>query len=159
MLDHIKSNKNKNSAGSLIITDGQANIGKELNIVDFSHYNPIHIIGVGDTAPFLDVAIKSIDAPPVIIKGENAELIVSVTYSGEPNKKLSIMLYSQNKLMGSKVISSSGNNSIDKVRFMINPDQTGEMTYRVQVNAIADEINIQNNKQVVSIQVLKIFIK
>ncbi len=155
VLDHIKSNKNKNSAGSLIITDGQANIGKELNIVDFSHYNPIHIIGVGDTAPFLDVAIKSIDAPPVIIKGENAELIVSVTYSGEPNKKLSIMLYSQNKLMGSKVISSSGNNSIDKVRFMINPDQTGEMTYRVQVNAIADEINIQNNKQIVSIQVLK----
>ncbi|MAL65154.1 MAG: hypothetical protein CMF94_03530, partial [Candidatus Marinimicrobia bacterium] len=31
VLDHIKSNKNKNSAGSLIITDGQANIGKELN--------------------------------------------------------------------------------------------------------------------------------
>ena len=29
------------------------------------------------------------------------------------------------------------------------------MEYRVQVNAIADEINIQNNKQVVNIQVLK----
>ena len=51
--------------------------------------------------------------------------------------------------MGSKVISSSGNNSIDKVRFMISPDQTGKMEYVVQVNAIADEINIQNNKQVV----------
>ena len=57
--------------------------------------------------------------------------------------------------MGSKVISSSGNNSIDKVRFMINPDQTGKVEYRVQVNAIADEINIQNNKQIVSMHVLK----
>ncbi len=155
VLDHIKSNKNKNSAGSVIITDGQANLGKELEIEKFDFYKPIHIVGVGNTSPFVDVAIKSIDAPPVIIKGENAELIVSVTYSGDPNKKLNITLYSQNKLMGSKVISSSGNNSVDQVRFMVNPDQTGKIEYRVQVNSIADEINIQNNKQVVSMHVLK----
>ena len=126
VLDHIKSNKNKNSAGSVIITDGQANLGKELEIEKFDFYKPIHIVGVGNTSPFVDVAIKSIDAPPVIIKGENAELIVSITYSGDPNKKLNITLYSQNKLMGSKVISSSGNNSVDQVRFMVNPDQTGK---------------------------------
>tara|TARA_X000000950_G_scaffold283553_1_gene384626 strand:+ start:603 stop:2468 length:1866 start_codon:yes stop_codon:yes gene_type:complete len=155
VLDHIKSNKNKNSAGSVIITDGQANLGKELEIENFDFYKPIHIIGVGNTSPFVDVAIKSIDAPPVIIKGESAELIVSITYSGDPNKKLNITLYSQNKLMGSKVISSSGNNSVDKVRFMVKPDQTGKIEYRVQVNSIADEINIQNNKQVVSMHVLK----
>ena len=73
VLDHIKSNNNKNSAGSVIITDGQANLGKELGIEKFDFYKPVHIIGVGNTSPFEDVAIKSIDAPPVIIKGENAE--------------------------------------------------------------------------------------
>ena len=155
VLDHIKSNKNKNSAGSVIITDGQANLGKELGIENFGIYKPIHVLGVGNTSPSVDVAIKSVDAPPVIIKGENAELIVSITYSGDPNKKLNITLHSQDKLMGSKVISASGNNSVDKVRFMINPDQTGKMEYRVQVNSIADEINIQNNKQVVFMHVLK----
>ena len=155
VLDHIKSNKNKNSAGSVIITDGQANIGKELELEDFGIYRPIHIIGVGNTSPFVDVAIKSIDAPPVIIKGENAELTVSITYNGKPNKKFNITLYSQDKLMGSKVIFCSGNNSVDKVRFMIKPEQTGKMEYRVQVNSLADEINIQNNKQIVSINVLK----
>ncbi len=155
VLDHIKNKSNKNSAGSVIITDGQANLGKEIGIEDFDSYKPIHIIGVGNTSPFVDVAIKSIDAPPVIIKGENAELIASVMYSGESTKKLNITLYSQDKLMGSKVISSSGNNSIDKVRFMVKPDQTGKIEYRVQVNSISDEINIQNNKQIVSIHVLK----
>ena len=44
---------------------------------------------------------------------------------------------------------------MERVRFMINPNQTGEMQYRVQVNALPDEINIQNNKQIVPIQVLK----
>ena len=38
---------------------------------------------------------------------------------------------------------------------MINPDKTGELEYRVQVNTLPDEINIKNNKQVVPIQVLK----
>ena len=38
---------------------------------------------------------------------------------------------------------------------MINPDQTGKTEYKVQVNSIADEVNIQNNKQIVSIHVLK----
>ncbi len=155
VLDHISSNKNENSAGSIIITDGQANLGKELGIENFSIDKPIHIIGVGSTSPIVDVAIKSIDSPPVIIKGKNAELTASITYSGKPNKKLNITLYSQNKLMGSKVISSSGNNSVDKVRFMVNPDQTGRIEYRVQVNSVADEINIQNNKQIVSMHVLK----
>ena len=89
-----------------------------MGIENFSIDKPIHIIGVGSTSPIVDVAIKSIDSPPVIIKGKNAELTASITYSGKPNKKLNITLYSQNKLMGSKVISSSGNNSVDKVRFM-----------------------------------------
>lgn len=154
VLDHILIN-NRNSAGSIIITDGQANLGKELNIKDIDNYKPIHIIGVGNTIPFIDVAIKSVDVPPVIIKGENAELIVSITYNGDSNKKLNITLYSDEKLMGSKVISASGNNSINKIRFMINPDQTGKIQYRVQVNSIADEVNIKNNKQIVSINVLK----
>ena len=154
VLDHIASD-NRNAAGSIIITDGQANLGKELKIKNFDEYKPIHIIGVGNTVPFIDVAIKAVEVPPVIIKGENAELVVSITYSGGSNKKLNVTLYSDEKLMGSKVISASGNNSINNVRFMINPDQTGKTEYKVQVNSIADEINIQNNKQIVSIHVLK----
>ena len=38
---------------------------------------------------------------------------------------------------------------------MINPDQTGEVEYKVQVSALPDEIYILNNKQIVPIQVLK----
>ena len=87
VLDHIKVIRMK-SLGSVIITDGQANLGKEIGIQELSNKKPIHIVGVGDTSPSLDVAIKSIDAPPVIIKGENAELVVYITYNGNPNKNL-----------------------------------------------------------------------
>ena len=39
VLDHIKSNNNKNSAGSVIITDGQANLGKELGLENLIFIN------------------------------------------------------------------------------------------------------------------------
>ena len=91
VIDRIKSNKNEKSAGSVIITDGQANLGKEIGIQELSNNKPIHIVGVGDTSPSPDVAIKSIDAPPVIIKGENAELVVLLLIMGILIKNLTLL--------------------------------------------------------------------
>ena len=155
VIEHMKSNQNNGLAGSLLITDGQVNLGSEIPTQDLKGTKPIHIIGVGDNSPLVDVSIHSIDTPPVIIKGENAELNVTVSSHGAMNQRLNVTLYLGKKLLGSKVVSVSGEGSIERVRFMINPNQTGEMQYRVQVNALPDEINIQNNKQIVPIQVLK----
>ena len=52
VLDHIKSNKNGISAGSVIITDGQANLGKEVEIEEYGNSRPIHIVGVGSALHF-----------------------------------------------------------------------------------------------------------
>ena len=57
--------------------------------------------------------------------------------------------------MGSKIITLSGKGIQENVRFMISPDHLGEMKYKVHVNALPDEINIDNNKQNFTIQVLK----
>ena len=154
ILNHARYNNNT-LAGSIIFTDGQINQGPEINIADVNNLKPIHIVGVGDNNPLVDVYINSIDAPPVIIKGENANLEVAISSHGTNNEKLNVTLYEGFNLLGSKAIQVGGEGSIEKIRFMINPDKTGELEYRVQVNALPDEINIKNNKQVVPIQVLK----
>ena len=154
VFDHIKSNSNKKNSGSIIITDGQVNLGKEITTIQTEELSPIHILGVGKN-PLVDVSIQSIEAPPVIIKGENAELEVIVSSSGEINQKLNTTLFSGKKLLGSKIITLSGKGIQENVRFMISPDHLGEMKYKVHVNALPDEINIDNNKQNFTIQVLK----
>ena len=78
-MEHIKSNQNNGLAGSLLITDGQVNLGSEIPTQDLEGTKPIHVVGGGDNLPLVDVSIHSIDAPPVIIKGENAELDVTVS--------------------------------------------------------------------------------
>lgn len=152
---HIVESDNDGIAGSIIITDGQANLGTEIPSQDLKISSPIHIIGVGNETPLVDVSIHAIDAPPVIIKGENADINVTISSHGHMSERLNVTIYSDKKLVGSKVVTVSGDGSLDRVRFRINPNQTGEVNYRVQVNALPDEINISNNKQLVRIQVLK----
>lgn len=154
IIDHIKTNNN-HIAGSLIITDGQINVGQEIPSFNLENLNPIHIIGVGAKTPLIDVYINSIDAPPVIIKGNKTEIEVEVSSLGEINEKMNITLSIGNKVLGNKVFFLKGFGSKEKIRFLINPEKTGELEYKVQVNALAEEINIVNNRQIVSIQVLK----
>ena len=155
VINHIKQDYGVGSAGAVIITDGQANQGMNISISDLSNKIPIHIIGIGNKVPLADIAILSINAPPVIIKGENAEIEVLVTSYGIVDQRVNVTLYSYGKLLGSKILLLSGEGSINKIRFMINPEETGEIEYNVQVNALPEEVNILNNKQVLPIQVLK----
>ena len=139
------TNNNKNVAGALIITDGQANLGQEIP-KDLNELNPIYIIGVGKKDALIDVLINSIDAPPVIIKGNKTEIELEISAYGEINERMNVTLSLENKILGSKIFYSKGFGSIEKVRFLLNPTETGELKYQVQVNALPEEINILNNK-------------
>jgi len=155
VLNHMNQDNGYGVAGSLIITDGQANQGINISNINLDKNKPIHIIGIGDKIPLVDVSIVSINAPPVIIKGENAEIEVLLSSFGIKNQRVNVMIHSKEKLLGSKTLNLSGEGSIDKIRFMLNPDKTGEIEYKIQVNALPDEVNILNNKQILPIQVLK----
>ena len=155
VLNHMNQDNGYGVAGSLIITDGQANQGINISSINLDKNKPIHIIGIGDNIPLVDVSIVSINAPPVIIKGENAEIEVLLSSFGVQNQRVNVTIHSKDKLLGSKTLTLSGEGSIDKIRFMINPDKTGEVEYKIQVNALPDEVNILNNKQILPIQVLK----
>jgi len=155
VLNHIHSQHDNQLGGSIVITDGQINLGSQIQDNSISTQSPIHIIGVGNESPMVDVAIHSVDVQPMIIKGEDTDVDVTIESHGEMNERLNVTLYSDKKLVGSKVVSISGEGSFEKVKFRITPNQTGEKVYSVRVNALSEEINIINNRQTFKIQVLK----
>jgi len=151
----IEENKRKRIAGAVIFTDGQVNQGPLPSSFDYESSIPIHIIGVGDTIPMIDLAVQSIDAPPVVVKGKKVDLDVLISSFGNISERVNVTLFHGNKLIGSKVINVSGHGGQDRVHFRIKPATVGETSYHVQVSALADEINIQNNRQIVRVHVLK----
>ena len=63
-------------------------------------------MGVGNKTPLVDILIQSIDVPPNILLGENIDLKVNVTSHGEISEKLNVLLFSDEKIIGSKAIFS-----------------------------------------------------
>ena len=152
---HINSDVNNNIMGAILISDGQVNLGTDIDKNLDKIKIPIHVIGTGDLDPMIDVQIHSIDVPPVIIKGEEAEFDVTILNYGNIKERANVTLYDKSKLIGSKVINLKGGGTKEKVKFLIKPVTSGEKNYIVKVNILEDEINIKNNKQNVTIHVLK----
>ena len=156
VFENINSHYDSNVAGGIIFTDGQVNQGPLLS--GFSGYTeiPIHIIGIGDTIPMLDVAIQSVDIPPISVKGEEVNIDVRISSVGNLEERVNVTLFNKNnKLIGSKLIKVFGKESEADVRFQIKPDQIGKNSFLVKCSALSDEINIDNNRQNFSIHVMK----
>ena len=156
VFDDLNINYEKNIAGAIIFTDGQINQGPLLS--KFSNYNeiPIHIVGIGDTIPMLDVSIQSIDIPPISVKGEKVDIDAIITSVGSIRERVNVTLFDDNnKLIGSKIIKISGKESQENVRFQIKPNKIGENYYLIKCSALSDEINIQNNQQRIVMHVMK----
>ena len=156
VFDDLNINYEKNIAGAIIFTDGQINQGPLLS--KFSNYNeiPIHIVGIGDTIPMLDVSIQSVDIPPISVKGEKGDIDAIITSVGSIRERVNVTLFDDNnKLIGSKIIKISGKESQENVRFQIKPNKIGENYYLIKCSALSDEINIQNNQQRIVMHVMK----
>ena len=156
VFENLNSNYDGNIAGGIIFTDGQVNQGPLLS--RFSDYTkiPIHIIGIGDTIPMLDVAIQSVDIPPISVKGEQVNIDVKISSVGNLEERVNVTLFNENnKLIGSKLIKVFGRESEENVRFQIKPDQIGKNSYLVKCSALSDEINIGNNRQNFTMHVMK----
>ena len=152
IVDNIRTDYNKNLAGAIVLTDGQINQGPVLDELSDRMGIPIYIVGIGETTPMRDVFIQSVDIPPACVKGDKVNIDVVVSSSGSVNERVNITLFNDNdKLIGSKIITMTGNEAIENIRFQIVPNIIGKNSYLVKCNALSDEINIQNHCQNLSL--------
>ena len=83
VFDKINNDYQQNLAGAIIFTDGQINQG--LPIQHFYVNDvivPIHIVGIGGITPMQDVSIKSVDIPPLCVKGQDVNIDVIISSLG-----------------------------------------------------------------------------
>ncbi len=154
VFDHIKESESE-LTGAIIITDGQITKGEQ-NLNQLNEISiPIFTVGVGDTVPLVDIAIQAIEAPTVIIKGDDMDINITLSSHGRVNDRINVLLYRGKKLLGSKYIQLKGDGSLAEAKFKITPQSLGENNYTVKTSVLADEININNNSQPFQVSVLK----
>ncbi len=156
IFNKISDNYQNNLAGIIIFTDGQVNQGSPIQEFYSNNDVPIYVVGVGDTNPMLDIAIQSVNSPPLSVKGEDVNIDVVVSSLGNINERVNVNLFDEkNKLIGSKLIKINGNEENKTIRFQIRPNKIGKNNFFVKCSALSDEINIQNNQQKITLHVMK----
>ena len=142
-------------AGAVIISDGLITEGKD-PIKDFQEFDfPIHTIGIGEGSELVDVRIESIDAPTVVLKSDWVDVNITIQSVGNIGDRLSVSLYNNRELQGSKHIRLMGMESKKEINFRFHPKKIGKQQYEVRISSVEDEIDIQNNRQKFSLLVLK----
>ncbi|MDP7037358.1 MAG: hypothetical protein QF453_05445, partial [Candidatus Marinimicrobia bacterium] len=142
-------------AGVVIFSDGLITEGKN-PIKDFQQLDvPVNTVGIGTGIELVDVAIQSVDVPTVVLKGDGVNVNVTVQSMGKVSDRLSVSLYTNRDLLGSKHIRLSGLGSKKEINFRFRPKDIGKQNYEVRISSVEDEINIQNNRQQFNILVLK----
>jgi len=142
-------------AGIVLVSDGQYTVGGDpLQLVE-SVGVPVYTIGIGQTTPLVDVRIERIEVPTVGIKGGTEIAEVDIISTGAQNERVNVTVSKGKKLIGSKVITLSGDGSVNVVKFQFQLDEEGLHTYTVHTSSVKDEINIENNRSSFDISVLK----
>ena len=110
---------------------------------------------IGEGSELVDVTIESIDAPTVVLKSDWVDVNITIQSVGNIGDRLSVSLYNNRELQGSKHIRLMGMESKKEVNFRFRPKEIGKQQYEVRISSVEDEIDIQNNRQKFSLLVLK----
>jgi len=154
VMKQIASQKDR-LAGVVLITDGQFTQGED-PLQEISGLSiPLFIVGVGDTVPMVDIALETVEAPTVVVKGEDVEVTAVVQSSGGVSSRLTVSLYQGKKLIGSKPLQVDGTRALTRARFRFSPQELGLNRYQLRVSSLEEEINIKNNRLGFTITVLK----
>ena len=116
---------------------------------------PIYSIGIGNQNSLVDIFLSSINTPTVAIKNERINVAIDIQSIGDINDRFSVSLYENKKLIASKYVRLYGMGSKVTANFQFEPKALGKQQYTAQVSSVADEVNINNNKQNFNILILK----
>jgi len=151
---HI-SEMQEDMIGAIIISDGQVTKGNiDQNQLEKIR-SPIYTIGVGDTIPMVDIAVQSISAPTIAIKGEEMDINATIMAQGVVNERINVLLYNKSKLIGSKYFRLSGGGSLSTAKFRVSSGTLGINKYLIKASVLKDEINIRNNQLPFEVAILK----
>lgn len=153
MLSGVKNAfEGENLTDVVLISDGIANQGLSPASENFSF--AVHAIGLGDTIPKKDVAIKSVYANKVAYLGNKFPVQVDVSAFGFSGKSANVYLKQNGKILEKQALVFKQNDDLKTVSFNSTANQIGVQHLVVEVDFLSGEFSNRNNRQDVYVEVI-----
>ncbi len=141
----------KNVAAVVLASDGIYNRGVSPAYRTFGY--PVYTLGLGDTIPRRDVAIREVKHNSVAYSGNEFPFRVELTSTGYDDRSFEVEIKKDGRLL----VSEKGNlqPAGNTLTFFLTADQTGLQHYTITVTQFEGEVTFTNNRYDVFIDVLE----
>lgn len=141
-LSALSSLQNINSLN--IISDGNINEGGNPSELAKSFNAPFSYVLIGDTTQKRDALVKNIYVNKSAFIDSKVSVKIEVN-SYKINESLKLNLYEEETLIDSKTLPVNDKNNLYEADFNVSSGTEGIKKYKVEVDAVKDEITIKNN--------------
>lgn len=156
-LDKVYNNYYGRNIGAIILlSDGNFNAGKSPIIVaEKFKKTPIYSLSVGDTIQKVDHLIKSVVANEIAFLGNKFPVEVSIEGNKTPNQTFDLTLLKDGKVIERMALKYQDEDySLLKADFVLEAKSIGMHEYAVNVEALSNEFNLENNTKSFYVEVL-----
>lgn len=153
LLTGIKNNyEGRNLTDVVLLTDGIVNQGltPTFNTYPFK----VHSVGVGDTLPKRDVAIKNVVANNVAYLGNQFPVQADVAANGFSGRATNVYLKQNGRILDRKNVAFGQEDAFEQVTFQVSSNTNGTQHYVVEVEPLAGEFTTRNNQRDVYIDIV-----
>lgn len=153
LLSGIKNAQEGNNLSDVVLlTDGIVNEGINPSSEKFTF--AVHTVGLGDTIPKKDIAVKSIYANKIAYLGNKFPIQADISSYGFQGKTVSVYLKQGGKTLEKQVINFQQKDDLKTVSFNTLASQKGVQHFVVQVDVLGGEFSSKNNQQDVYVEVI-----
>lgn len=142
----------ENLTDVVLITDGIANQGISPASENFNF--AVHTVGLGDTIPKKDIAVKSVYANKVAYLGNRFPVQTDVSCFGFFGKSANVYLKQGGKILDKQNLVFKQNDEVKTVSFNTTATQIGVQHLVVEVDVLGGEFSSRNNHQDVYVEVI-----
>ena len=140
-------------AVAILISDGQANLGQEPAAAYRTCPFPLYCIGIGDTLSYPDIFIDECRFNPYTFLGNRFPLQIRIGQQQAADAKSVLRLSEDGKVLLEQEIDLSKHDG-RTINWTLEAAQSGIHRYVLSLDPVAQEKNLQNNRQEILIQVL-----
>lgn len=144
---------NQNTGALILVSDGIFNKGyNPVNEIKNTNF-PIYTIALGDTNIRKDLVIKEIKHNKTAFVNSKFPLQIKINADKLKGKSSEIKVYDNNTLIYNQKISITSNSFYKSYDIKIKADKPGFHKIKVVLQGVEDEINYENNKKTVIVEV------
>lgn len=145
----------KRNVGAVVLfSDGVYNRGFEPELLAQKFPFPIHTVVLGDTVSYPDLSIKNVHYNKVVSLGATYPVRVTFGARDLANKKATITLSEDGKLIEKQEIAIPSNRFSKEIDFMLEATSKGVKQIDIEVGGIENEEQLLNNVKHIFVEVL-----